>query len=116
MHRIGIAAATAAGAALMMMAPLTASAAPAPAVTLTLATCADPLVNATFNAEVYSGPDSFNQVSSVSVGNPYFCAASGVFLGRRYTACEESDGNGWIEVTGNNGATGWSPQACFEDV
>jgi hypothetical protein len=113
-HRISILAAGSAAAALVLMAPLTASAAPAADVTPALATCSTGFVGANYGADVYSGPDSFRVVDTVTAGFAYPCAE--LDLGRRYTACGESDGNGWIELEGNNGNIGWSPQACFVDV
>jgi hypothetical protein len=117
MHRIGIlsVAGAAVAAAVMLMAPLTASAATTPHVA-TFATCSTDEVGANFGADVYTGPDSFAVRDTVTAGFAYPCTG-GVFIGRRYTACGESDGNGWIEVTSaNHGAFGWSPQACFVDV
>lgn len=120
MHKVGIltAAAAAAATALILTAPLTAAAAPATNPARVFAVCKNPTVEALFGADVYSGPDSTLGVGTVRPGtdHAYNCVHHGVDLGRRYSACGETNGNGWIEVTADNGSDGWSPQACFKDV
>lgn len=108
------AAAAVAASALVSMAPLTASAAPAADAAATLPNCSsDRVVEAVFDMDVYSGWDSFNVVDTIAAGTFHFCITPAVFIGRRYTACGESDGNGWLNVSGDNGIEGWAPQACF---
>jgi hypothetical protein len=113
MRKFGVLAAVVgtAAAALVLISPMSASAAPAANVTPALSTCTTGFVDATFGADVYSGSNSFRVVDTVSVGFAYDCF--GFELGRRYTACGVSDGNGWIEVSGNHGKIGWVPQACL---
>jgi hypothetical protein len=113
MRKIAILSAVTAAAALLLVAPLTASAAPAPAAATTLGNCSGLFVTAIQDAETYTGPDSFTQKGFVDAGARYMCADPGVFLGRRYTACGEVNGNGWINVFGEGGVQGYSPQACF---
>jgi sarcosine oxidase gamma subunit len=114
MRRLGVLAAVVgtAAAALVLMSPV--SAAAAPAVTPALATCTTGFVDATAGVDVYSGPDSFRIIDTITVRFRYDCF--GFELGRRYTACGVSDGNGWIQVTGDMGKTGFAPQACFVAV
>lgn len=113
MYRFGVLAAVVgtAAAALVLMSPLSASAAPAADATPALATCTTGDVQSIFGVDVYSGPESFRVVDTVTPGLPHPCF--GFNLGRRYTACGESDGNGWIDVVGDEGNVGWAPQACF---
>jgi hypothetical protein len=73
-------------------------------------------VNANSNADLYSGWNSFRITDTVvAAPTPLFC--EGFSLGRRYTACGESDGNGWVKIrAGVMGVGGWGPSACFDDV
>lgn len=116
-NRIGIlsAAAVAAAAAALMMAPAASAATATPEVTA-FTTCASGSVVADFGADVYSGPDSFTVLTTVSAGPTPLACENGIALGRRYTACGESNGNGWIRLMLGNGVIGYSPQACFSDA
>jgi ABC-type amino acid transport substrate-binding protein len=115
MNKIAILSAAAAAAALVLAAPLTASAAQTPSVTA-FTTCATGSVRVVSGADVYSGPNSFRVLTTVSVSDPPLVCLNGISLGRRYSACNESDGNGWIRLPLSTGQVGYSPQACFADA
>ncbi|WP_447001778.1 hypothetical protein ACRAKI_18630 [Saccharothrix isguenensis] len=129
MRRISVLTAAAAAAALVVAAPLTASAAPefavpaaaAPSVAAqavapaALAHCPNGYMVATYDANVYSGWNSFRVIGSVRAGDVVRCNP-GYDLGRRYTACGVTNGNGWVRLIANDGTRGWSPQACFADL
>lgn len=91
---------------------------PAAAAPTSVARCANNVVRAKYNANVYSGWNSFRVVGYVTAGVNYRCNP-GYKLGRRYTACGVSDGNGWIALLGPSNGTndtwGYSPQGCFVD-
>jgi hypothetical protein len=77
----------------------------------------------TSNSDMYSGWDSFTIVDTVTKGTELLCANDGmgdpnVFIGRRYTACGETNGNGWIETNADHkpGVEVWIPQACAMDI
>lgn len=110
MRKTGFFAAAAITAALAVAAPGTASAAPQ-----ALATCPNGYVVAKQGVNVYSGWNSFRVIGTLSAGDVARCY-SGYDLGRRYTACGVSDGNGWVRLVANDGTRGWAPQACFVDL
>lgn len=113
MRSTGIVSAAIAAAALVLLAPLTASAAPA-AAPRALAHCPNGYVEARYDANIYSGWDSFRVINTVEAGHLRDCN-EGYDLGRRYTACGVSNGNGWVRIVLSDGTRGWSPQACFID-
>ncbi|MEV1121969.1 hypothetical protein AB0I91_43525 [Actinosynnema sp. NPDC049800] len=80
-----------------------------------LAHCPNGYMVATYGANVYSGWDSFRVIGTVRAGDVVRCY-EGYDLGRRYTACGVSNGNGWVRLIANDGTRGWSPQACFADL
>ncbi|MER5262781.1 hypothetical protein ABTZ99_11990 [Actinosynnema sp. NPDC002837] len=80
-----------------------------------LAHCPNGYMVATYGANVYSGWDSFRVIGTVQAGDVVRCY-EGYDLGRRYTACGVSNGNGWVRLIANDGTRGWSPQACFADL
>ncbi|GAA1315528.1 hypothetical protein [Saccharothrix xinjiangensis] len=137
MRRISIVSAVAA--ALMLMAPLTASAAPpaaappaaappaaappaaappaaAPpaAAPKALAHCPNGLMWADYNTNVYSGWNSTRVIGHIQANDLVGCI-EGYDLGRRYTACGVTNGNGWVRILFTDGSLGWSPQGCFTD-
>jgi hypothetical protein len=93
----------------------TAATAPAAAdTTRALAHCPNGWMVAIGDSNVYSGWNSYRVIGHVSRGDLVRCAP-GYDLGRRYTACGVSDGNGWVRLIANDGTRGWAPQACFVD-
>lgn len=94
-------------------APTPASVAPA-----SLARCANNVVQATHDANIYNGWDNYDVIGHATAGHNYRCK-QGVQLGRRYTACGVSDGNGWIAILVSSDGThdryGYAVQACFVD-
>lgn len=118
MRRIGILSAVTAAAAIVAMAPLPASAAPAAPNATSLADCHTGLVEALVNGNLYSGWNSFNVIGHYSQFTFWVCDMTGtpVHIGRRYSACDEIGGNGWIGLFFGQGQEGYVPQACFADI
>ncbi|MGW5049694.1 hypothetical protein [Actinokineospora sp. NPDC004072] len=100
-------------AALAVVAPT--SAAADTAGTAALAHCPNGLMVAVYGANVYSGWNSYRVIGQVSAGDVVACV-EGYDLGRRYTACGITNGNGWVRLVATDGTRGWSPQGCFRDL
>lgn len=92
----------------------TTAAAPATTAARALAHCPNGWMVAIGDSNVYSGWNSYRIIGHVGKGDLVRCAP-GYDLGRRYTACGVSDGNGWVRLIANDGTRGWAPQACFVD-
>ncbi|MCO1577897.1 hypothetical protein M8C13_19265 [Crossiella sp. SN42] len=113
--------ATAAAAVLMSMASAAPSSAaptspaPASATPAALAHCPNGVMEARYDANVYSGWNSFRVIGHVKRGDRVACN-TGYDLGRRYTACGVTKGNGWVRLVRSDGVLGWSPQGCFADL
>jgi hypothetical protein len=88
--------------------------APAAGAARALAHCPNGYMVAIGDSNVYSGWNSFRIIGHVNKSDLVRCAP-GYDLGRRYTACGVSDGNGWVRLIANDSTRGWAPQACLVD-